>query len=202
MKAIKSKILGFLLHHANRNYRSPEFYAIKSKIIGKYGSLVGIDIQHLEGVKCTNCSGTGVHHYDYHGFPVECHSCWNGWYKPKAWVILYKYVIGNYSFHQPIQKFYHYPTCQEFVNTMVSDRNYLDEKVLGSITGYIDHTRSKHGDLAYMILGSIFDHTNYWKRWFNGIGRGWACYWWRPRNWVNNIAHIIRYKKEAIPFDK
>jgi hypothetical protein len=34
------------------------------------------------------------------------------------------------------------------------------------------------------------------------IGRGWRLYWWLPKNYINNIAHLIRHGRKAIPFQR
>jgi hypothetical protein len=197
-------ILAYLLHHANREYRSEEFYRIKNRILTKYGKVVGHDVQFIEGKKCRSCGGKGFHYrygYGHYYNTADCYHCWGGWYKSPAWVLLQRIRFGRCIFHKPIER-----KLQSKNPYIQSD--YMPEDLrlnLGPevIQGYIDHKRTKFGKNARTILFLLYDWKGYWKRWYKSIGRGWRCsrYWWlRPRNWPNNIAHIIRYGRKAIPF--
>jgi hypothetical protein len=195
-------ILSYLLHHANREYRSEDFYRVKNIVLTKYGTPVGYDVQFIEGKKCNSCQGRGYHYrYGRNGQPydtADCYHCWGGWYKHPAWVLLKRMQLGKYIFHQPIQKeirFNKNPFTRE------AGWNVTNEV----IRGYIEHSPSKHGKDALIVLYLVYDWKGYWSRWKKHIGIGWRCskYWWlRPKNWPNNIAHIIRYKGNAIPFHK
>jgi hypothetical protein len=194
------RILSYLLHHANREYRSDEFYRVKDKILTKYSKVVGHDVQFIEGKTCRSCGGRGYHEkiswetgevYD----TVGCSRCWGGWYKQPTWVLLQRLKFGKYIFHKPI------------VRKFGKKNPFIEDYPLSNevIEGYIDHTRTKFGKDARTILFLLYDWKGHWKRWYKSIGRGWRCskYWWlRPRNWPNNIAHIIRYKGKAMPFRK
>lgn len=195
-------LLSRLLHHANRETRLEEFYRIKDKILTRYGKVVGHDIQFIAGKKCRSCGGAGNHPkiswetgkiYDY----ADCYHCWGGWYKHPAWVLLQRIQFGKFTFHKPIKKEY------KINNPFWKDPELaVCNKV---IEGYIEHTRTKHGKDALVILFLLYDWKGYWKRWYKAIGRGWRCskdWWLRPRTWPNNIAHILRYKGKAIPFMK
>lgn len=194
-------ILSRLLHHANRETKDEEFYRIKDRILTRYGKVVGHDVQFIEGKKCTSCQGRGYHYkygrdgqvYDQ----ADCYHCWWGWYKHPAWVLLQRIQFGKYIFHKPIQKEF------RIKNPFTKELGCNVTDIV--IAGYIDHSRTKYGKDALTILFLLYDWKGYWKRWYKSIGRGWRSskYWWlRPRNYPNNIAHIIRYKREAIPFQR
>lgn len=194
-------ILSVLLHHANRETKADDFYRIKDRILTKYGKVVGHDVQFIEGKKCNSCQGRGYHYkYGRNGRvydQTDCYHCWWGWFKHPAWVLLQRIQFGRYVFHKPIQKDFKIknPFTKE-LGCNVTDT---------VIQGYIDHSRTAHGKDALVILYLLYDWKGYWSRWRQHIGQGWRCsrYWWlRPRNWPNNIAHIIRYGRKAIPFRK
>jgi hypothetical protein len=193
------RILSDLLHHANREYRSDEFYRVKDRILTKYGKVVGHDVQFIEGKKCNSCQGRGYHYkYGRNGKPydtADCNHCWGGWYKQPAWVLLQRIQFGKYIFHKPFEK--KFGSKNPFIKECGVNKEI--------ITGYIDHSRTKYGKDARVILFLLYDWKGYWKRWYKAIGSGWYSHrsvWWTPRRWPNNIAHIIRYKHKAIPFMK
>lgn len=163
---------------------------------------VGYDVQFIEGKKCNSCQGRGYHYkYGRNGKPydtADCYHYWGGWYKHPTWVLLKRIQLGKYIFHKPIQKEIRFKT-NPF--TREAGWNVTDQV----IQGYIEHTRTKHGKDALVILYLLYDWKGYWSRWKRDIGRGWRCsknWWLRPKNWPNNIAHIIRYKGKAIPFHR
>lgn len=192
-------ILSYLLHHANRETKLEEYYRIKDKILSRYGKPVGFDVQFIEGKICHSCGGRGVHDfYDYNGRIYKTEACWHcyfGWYKRPSWVLLQRLQFGKYIFHKPIGR--GYGKTNPFAN-----HAGVNNEV---IKGYIDHERTKFGKDALVILYLLYDWKGYWKRWKQSIGRGWYCHksvWWNPRKWPNQVAHIIRYGKEAIPFQR
>lgn len=189
------RILSYLLHHANREYRSEEFYQVKDRILTRYGKVVGHDVQFIEGKKCNSCQGRGYHYkYGRNGKPydtADCNHCWGGWYKQPAWVLLQRIQFGKYIFHKPFEK--KFGSKNPFINECGVNKEI--------ITGYIDHTRTKFGKDARTILFLLYDWKGYWKRWYKSIGIGWYSKWiCRPRRWPNQIAHLIRYRSKAIPF--
>lgn len=192
-------ILSTLLHHANRETKADEFYKIKDRILTRYGTVVGYDVQFIEGKKCHSCNGTGqFKKLNQYGFVYDIDSCWHcirGWYKRPTWVLLQRIRFGKYIFHKPIEK--KYGKANPFINECGVNKNAID--------GYIDHSRTEYGKDALVILYLIYDWKGYWKRWYRSVGRGWYCHrsWWMsPRRCANNIAHIIRYKRKAIPFQR
>jgi hypothetical protein len=178
---MKIRILSWLLHHANRKYHNPEFYAIKNRILKYHSQHICYDIQFIGGKKCYSCGGTGIHVYysEYTGKPYDqdiCWNCYNGWYKHPVWNILARVQFGKYTFHQPWQRVYVRPN-----------------KDWGSlIEGYIDHNESKYSDFAATILFLLYE-KGYLKRWYKSAGMGFALHWWLPRNWLNNAIHLIKH---------
>lgn len=177
-------ILSWPLHHANREYKNPEFYAIKNRILTKYGKHICYDVQFIEGKKCHSCDGTGIHvgyrWSDIHwgklvSYEETCYKCYQGWYKRPVWNILARVEFGKYTFHQPYQRSYSKP-----------------DNSIQIIEGYIDHNRSKYSVFAGTILFLLYE-KGYLKRWYKGAGCGWRLMWWLPRNYLHNIIHVIKH---------
>ncbi len=193
---MKKKILAWLLFHANRQSSSPAFYAIKNKLLERFGETVGYDIQFLAGKECFACNATGI----YVGYYWEsgerwhdtCNRCWGtGWFKRPRWAILAKVSFGKFTFHRPIESFY----------TEVGAINFVTEKgtlARSRIEGYIDHRRSKYGEPALQILYLLYDRKAC-ARELSGFGHGWRVSWWRPDSYVNNALHIARFGRDSIP---
>lgn len=191
------RILSYLLHHANRETKAEGFYKIKDKILSRYGTVVGYDVQFIEGKKCNSCGGLGYHNkYSWPSGEVydtaDCYHCWGGWYKHPTWVLLQRIQFGKYIFHKPIQR------ERRLKNPFLKECGWRVSD--GIIEGYIEHSRTEFGRDALIILYLLYDWRGYWKRWYKTIGRSWYYRWWKPTYWVNTIAHIIRYKHKAIPF--
>lgn len=182
----KISVLSWLLFHANQK-PSKEFYKIKNRILAKYGQHICYDVQFIEGKRCLSCKGTGQYpKYSYErSFYKEI--CWNcggtGWYKKPCWNILARIRFGKYeSFHQPFVRVFADPQSKSPV-----------------INGYIDHEPTKYSSFSLSILFLIYE-KRYLKRWYKSAGIGWRSYWWLPRNWINNIVHIIKHGRRSIPF--
>lgn len=194
MKNLKTSILSWLLHHANRlDHSNPfdplgkqRFYTIKNQILKKYGTNQGYDVQFIEGKICFSCSGTGIYtHYTWNGSEKEpCYNCYNGWFKRPTWNILARVKFGKYTFHQPYERVYIAPTISNPI-----------------IEGYIDHTKSRFSLIASMVLFLIYE-KGFLKRWYKYAGHGWRMYWWLPINWPNNIVHLIKYRFNYHPISK
>ena len=164
-------VLPWLLHHANRLGRNDHFYAIKNRMLKKYGKHICYDVQFLEGKECWSCSGTGEYYND-----VECYSCdGTGWYKLPVWNILAKVQFGKYTFHQPYQRSYKKP-----------------DNSIQIIQGYIEHSKTKYSKFALTVLFLLYE-KGYLKRYYKEL-IGWRCAWWLPQNWFNNIIYLIKYK--------
>lgn len=183
------KLLGVLVHHANREYRSREWYAVKNRILRRWGVPDGYDVQYFEGKKCYTCGGTGVYKGFYErDYYDDCRNCYGGWYKLPTWVILERVRLGAYVFHQPLKA--------------VHSAKVVDVPVTGRIDGYVEHTRSGWGAEAAFVLYQVYDCRGYWQRWRKTVGRGWRCAWWLPRNWVYNAAHILRNGRNSYPVQR
>ncbi len=177
------QIMGWLLNQANRYEKNEYYYAVKNKVIKQFGTYVCTDVQHIEGKECYTCGGSGVYvGYNYHGhqFTDGCYHCYNGWYKRPMWVLLEKYQVGNYYFHQPKQKVYENP------------------QIPVNINGYISHDTSKYGAYAAFLLYMIYE-KGYLKRWYKSAGMGWYIKWYYPKNLPHTIVHFIKYKQKAYP---
>lgn len=175
---IKVFFLSRLLFRANRETKSEYFYAVKNKLLAKYGKHIDYDVQYIEGKRCFSCGGTGI----YHGYsqPQDCYRCYGGWYKLPTWNILSRVQFGNYIFHQPYKRVYKKPEIEKPM-----------------IEGYIEKTRVKYGELSLFILCLIYE-KGYLKRWWSAP-TWWRCYWYYPRNWFHNIIHIIKNGKKSYP---
>lgn len=185
---IKFDILSWLVHHANMAGKDENFYKIKNMILKKYGRLICYDVQFIEGSKCWSCNGTGRYKYpkwDYSAksyYYEDCYVCYNGWYKRPTWNILARIKFGKYEFHQPFQRVYKKP---EMSNPFIE--------------GYIEHKRSRFTYFSKHVLFLLYE-KGYLKRWWNETGNGWFSYWWKPRNWISNMVHIIKRGSKSIPF--
>lgn len=174
MKSIYINILSWLLYHANQN-PSREFYEIKNRILTKYGKHICYDVQHFEGIKCDTCNGSGRFKC-FWPLPEFCWSCsGTGWYKPESWVILARLRIGKYDcFHRPFNR--------------VTERPELSNPM---IEGYVEKTPTRYSHFALMVLFLSFEKGYLRRRWKELYG--WRVKWWLPKNWVHNVAYIIKF---------
>jgi hypothetical protein len=129
---MKKLILGFLLHYANRDIDwriKDEFYKIKTKILIKYGYKVGYDIQHIKKI-CDTCDGSGFFKCNWK-HPETCWSCYGTGVYYEFWSKLDKYKLGNWYFHNPVEKSYTSKYIILYQNNPV-------------IEGYIQHVPPKY----------------------------------------------------------
>jgi len=186
---MKKRILAWLLFHANKS-KDKRFYTIKNSILKKYGIKVDIQVQFIEGKKCFSCHGTGTHiYYTYWtGEEYDRDACWNcsgtAWYKRPVWNWLDIIQFGKYMFHQPYTRTYTEPT-----------------ESIKVFSGYIEHQETKYTDFALFLLFLAYE-KGYLKRWYSETGIGWKHYWWRPRNWIYDLIHIIKHGRNSIPLRK
>jgi hypothetical protein len=183
MKKLKTLILSWLLHRANREYVDFHFYKVKNKILTKYGKHICYDVQFIEGKECFACKGTGIYNSYYHNswHKETCYKCYGGWYKRPEWNILAKVKFGKYAFHQPFQ------------------RVYIDPKITANtIHGYIDHTKAKWGATSLFLLMLIYER-GFLKRWYKKSYFGWRVYWYYPKNIIPNIFHFIKHGRKSMP---
>jgi len=169
---MKTRILAFLLHHANRCAKdfargqfAGDFYRVKDAILRKYGNTTGYDIQHIEGKKCFKCSGTGLY--------SRWDGCWacgaTGWFKDPQWICLQRIQFHSYEFHKPLkrERVVANPFTKETLGWNVSDRPV--------IIGYVRHQETwiSRYALALIMLGTP-DFPLILKR----IIKEWRWYWW------------------------
>lgn len=177
--------LSVFLHLANREGKDEHFYKIKNKILKRYASHIGYDVQYIEGKGCFTCGGTGIYkRYSYQfgmkGFEeVPCYNCDNGWYKKPCWNILERVKFGDFIFHQP------------------SRRTYEKPDITAQIYGYINHEKSKYGWFAKSVLFVLFE-KGYLKRYYKNV-IGWRVCWYYPKNWLFTICHFMKYGIRSYP---
>lgn len=103
------------LHYANAVAGFAEFYAVKDRVLKRWGSLVGHDLQLFEGKPCWNCNSRDAATGDWRpvavmpeGWSPDTHECYrcsdSGWYRYPAYVVLERYVFGGHVFHRPLAR--------------------------------------------------------------------------------------------------
>lgn len=200
---MKKKILGYLLHLANRDIpflHKSDFYMLKQNLLDKHGNFVGMEIQHIKK-ECFSCEN-GVYISDYKE-DEECFKCGGTGVYEEFWSRLLKYELGGYYFHRPIEKMTNYDPLFEGISLPI-------------IEGYIHHKSPKFrvGTEACMWLFLIYDRFAF-KRIFGhyGFPNGkrtplvfLANLYWHLRNFDWNIILnpriIIRrkYNDDNLPF--
>ena len=181
---IKKKILSWLLHRANRQTKSAEFYKIKNRILRRYATFIGYDVQFIEGKKCFACDGTGNYVYyvdddfEEEEYITECKRCHKGWYKRPTWNILSRFKFGGYIFHQPFERAYKAPEISQ-----------------PFIKGYIEHIPARYGAFALQILFLLYRkgyYKTYLIRSYNECLFRW--YRWKKRITMRITQLINHYK--------
>ncbi|WP_291726149.1 hypothetical protein [Bernardetia sp.] len=200
-------ILGYLFHYANRDIpliAKQEFYELKQKLLKKYGTKVGQDIQHIKK-DCYSCDATGWFSNEWKEEP-----CWNcmgtGVYE-EFWTKLDKYKLGKFTFHNPVERIYKHSKS-------------FSEEIKPNIEGYISHKRPKYrvGTECAWWLFLFFDRKTFLKRFGktgypshkrtplvflgNLIFRI-RCFRWRdlfPKKVSQNSYSDLYYTDEELPF--
>lgn len=144
MLKLKIFILSWLLYQANKT-KTQAVYAIKNKLLTKYGQHVGNDLQVLEK-RCWTCGGSGIYiGWDPHNgddfFDVCRHCGGTGIYETKEFV-LDVVKLGKYEFHNNPIKVH---------NTDIKPRITYHIK--------IGHKATKLSRLCAGIIISIFDSS-------------------------------------------
>lgn len=121
-------MIGRILHIANSYPQAVDktaFYAAKSRLLLRYGTTDGEDIQKIQGKPCWSCEGTGGLYE-----PGGCYKCWgDGWYKRPVWVRLARYRIGRFVFHSPVERLYSKPDAATTINGYVRHAEYSNTLV-------------------------------------------------------------------------
>lgn len=137
-----------LLHIANSSppgnrAEREQFYAMKQRILHRFGNPDHNDIQYIPGKKCWSCGGTGIWRHTYSGDEDYCWKCdGSGWFKQPVWVTLQRWRLGRFVFHEPIERRYSQP---------------LGRAV--KIEGYVEHKAYAYRQVrrSMIILGLMFD---------------------------------------------
>jgi hypothetical protein len=171
------RLLSWLLHHANRTTKAHEFYSIKDKILSRYGTQVGYDVQHIEGKKCFTCRGTGKYdRWDQYGIydPDWCwHCAGNGFYKDPQWICLSRIQFGKHIFHKPLkrEKCVKNPFTDDSMGWLVSDRPV--------ITGYVRHAETPFGIYALLALYLFYNRKQCKVEFINHVSTIIGRYKWK-----------------------
>lgn len=166
------------LHHANAGSNAPQFYAIKDRVLRRWGTLVGHDLQLFSGRACWTCrsrdEATGAwlpHMHKLHGWTPEDHDCRScgscGWYRWPAYVVLERWVFGGYVFHRPLAR------PQPYRDGPLEVANRL---VIHGRIPKLGH--GKLTDRAEMLLYLLFDPRHWWRVWWS-----WHNPLRKPRLW-------------------
>lgn len=189
---MRKKILSWLLHHANRDYKSETFYIVKDKILSKYGVCVGYDFQKMDGKRCFGCDGTGSYvGWSWHTnrkYKEPCYKCdGTGWYILPHWNVLKRIKFGKYTFHKPVDRIYKKPEIGSVI-----------------IDGYVSHTQTKYSTNARVILYLLFDYKAYIARTKQTFGLGrYMNPGFNLRLHLNNLVYWYKHRipKKRIEID-
>jgi len=151
--AVMYSTLGMLLHLSNRDIpflAKEQFYAMKKRILKKYGSFIGYEIQHIKK-ECYSCDSTGVFKCDWK-MPEKCWACCGSGVYQEFWTRLEKYKLGKYYFHNLVKRQYNYEPL-------------FEGEALPIIEGYISHKSPKYrlGREAALWLFLFFDRKTFVK---------------------------------------
>ena len=101
---MRQRLLARLLHYANASppMMRAEFYALKERLLRKYGTLDGGDVQEIR----KECWGPRAWRdewgdYDYRGCSKDCTRCGGTGVFDIRWVWLERWRWGKYVFHRP-----------------------------------------------------------------------------------------------------
>jgi len=163
-------LLGYVLHLANAappSFGKDDFYALKDRLLRRFGEqCVGHDWQHITK-KCWTCYGDG------------CHRCGDGIYD-EFWTQLERWVLGDERFHRPVQRFARDPgrpvTIDGYVRHANVDHRTAAEARLWLYLFFAPALwrRSMHGGSSFMTPGLrpmlilqciAFRVRFFWSRW-------------------------------------
>lgn len=141
-----------LLYRANsdppRGMRT-DFYNLKERILESKGTVIGNDVQHIEGLSCWGCSGTGSLEWIDDEYEVTCDRCFGtGWYRMPKWIVLEKFEFGGHSFHIPREH-----------TTKKPDPDVTN------IRGKIKHRHHKHAEESFAILCIVTGNFRLFFKW-------------------------------------
>lgn len=133
-----------------------EFYALKSRLLERYGTPDGYDVQHIPGKPCWSCEGTGGLYE-----PCGCYKCGgSGWFKHPVWISLKRHRFGRFVFHTP------------------ENRSYVKPKPdVTNIEGYVKHAcySRRQVQWAALVLSLLFARQVFWRLASERINSLWIC---------------------------
>lgn len=155
------RLLGRLLHLANSSppFRKTEFYALKDRLLRRWGTRGGYDVQHIvhwcyacEGRptrgrnRCWKCGGTGIFR--------------------EFWVVLERWELAGYPFHRPVSRLSYRP-------------DLADQPTTGKIEGRIEHRHYPYylSREASYWLALVYDRPLFWATFGHN---GYPCWKWTP----------------------
>lgn len=158
---IRARILAWLLVRANARMSGAmnrtECYALKDRILRKYGVRDGSDIQHIreecwgyeqsdgcEGATCRRCRGTGIYN--------------------ERWIELERWNVLGHVFHRPSERYVRGPEHGHFIN-----------RIEGRIRHDSTTPRAAAEALLWLLL--ICDRRLFWREFAHaGMRSGWYGY--------------------------
>lgn len=201
---VKTKILGWLLHHANTraNWDRSQFYPLKMFTLMRHGTVDGEDIQHIKHT-CWGCSGRG------------CERCCNTGAYYQFYVRLTRWKLGGYTFHTPHEKYIAPPKPVTITGRI---EHHATGKIGFEAMLWLYLWKDRRSLANRMTDGGAFVGFYLWpllnvhrvimmarRLWFkarNRLGRHecWCgCRWWNPLNPRQCPSCALR-KDEGIPF--
>ncbi len=160
---MKTRILSFLLHHANRdpNLFKSDFYPIKARLLNRYADAGPIDIQLLAGKECFGCNGRGEYLKYMRGYSwketykwVSCYKCaGSGWWRDPSYTVLQCWTWHGYHFHQPIGRKDGKPDA------------YIWQTGARKIEGYIHKSSTAYTTEALFWLFLLYNRPAFWSMW-------------------------------------
>lgn len=196
-------MLARLLHIANSAPLDRErFYAMKTRILQRFATQDGVDLQELPGKPCWSCDGSGTFYHLYSGDADTCWKCdGSGWFQSPRYVTLQRWRLGRFVFHQPIDRGYRKP---------------IGIRPTAVIVGYVTHRVYPLSGVrwATLLLGLCFDRGLAILAW-NDIYRSW---WivrvsgrrcidcqrriWSTRRWRCRVCEFLSDREKSMAFDE
>lgn len=186
-----------MLHRANKFRGGPEFYAVKDRVLRRWGVLVGHDLQLFAGSPCWDCDSRDAETGDWQarmlkieGWSPEDHDCercgCTGWYRLPRYVVLERWVFGGHVFHRPLAR------PQEYAGGPldVPARMVIHGRIPKDQFGGYDH-RYGRDELSTLALMLLFNTRYGWRMLRSMV---WYCqamwpvrrWWCRRPNWMVN----------------
>lgn len=164
------RLLSYLLWLANSDppyCHRERFYAMKTRILRRYATREGTDLQEIPGKKCWGPYQSGC-------LGRRCRRCeGTGWYAFPFWVKLERWRLGSRLFHIP------------------GSRQYQRPDGLVGIVGRIEHQHVDHWSAreAALWLALAFDRGLFWRMCATSCPCGWTG---RPLCTLGQILFHVR----------